>query len=123
MNDQNKNLETIRKLAVDWIHYWQIASNPELNTRTFRKQIERGEHPLSYVLSQEAELMNKDPEGAWQLILELIPKAENEGILALIAAGPLEDLLNRYPDNFKERVDEMARKDALFRKCLAMVWR
>lgn len=114
--------ESIRQLARNWIQYWEIASDPDRNTRTFRKQIASGEHPLSDVTFKEAELVNKHPAAAWQLILELVAQTHNEKILALIAAGPLEDLLNRYPDDYKKLAQEMARKDPRFRQCLEMVW-
>lgn len=53
----------MHKFADDWIEYWKIASNPDKNSRAFRKAIETGEHPLAYVLEKEAEYL-KHPDKA-----------------------------------------------------------
>jgi hypothetical protein len=44
-------------------------------------------------------------------------------VLANIAAGPLENLLTRSPEQFIDRVAEEARRDARFRGCLTGLWR
>ena len=88
----------------------------------FRKAISTGEHPLSDVLQKEAEYIRKQPDEAWKLILQLVSKAKSDLMLAQIAAGPLEDLLNQYPDKFILPIEEEARKDVRFRKCLTGVW-
>lgn len=113
---------TINKFAEDWIEYWEIRNDPSRNTRTFRKAIETDEHPLSYVSFQEAETIKNQPEAAWRFILELVARAKSDLMLAMIAAGPLEDLINQYPDQFIQQIEEEARKDARFRKCLTGVW-
>lgn len=126
INAQNKKdhpaSAAIKKLAADWISYYEIVDNPQLNTRAFRAAIESGQHPLSYVYGAVHETIVDRPEEAWLLIGELILKAQSEEILAMIAAGPLEDLLAQYPYEFIERVEESARKDTKFRTCLADVW-
>lgn len=114
--------DEFNKLVQDWIEYWSIFSDPSKNTRDFRKAVATGEHPLSYVTFKEAEYIKNEPEIAWSLVLELVANAQSEKILALIAAGPLEDLLNRYPEQYIKAIEEQARKNKTFKKCLSGVW-
>lgn len=109
------------QFADDWIAYWKIASDPAKNTRAFRKAVETGEHPLSYVLEQEARFL-KQPEMAWQLILELVARADSDMLLSLIGAGPLETMLHRYPGQWTAKIEEQARKDGRFKQCHSYVW-
>ena len=68
------------------------------------------------------DLVHRDPEAGWALILELIAAASDDRLLANVAAGPLEDLLVRAPEQFIERVELEARRDPKFRRCLTGVW-
>jgi hypothetical protein len=68
------------------------------------------------------DLVLNRPEEAWPVILELISNAPSNQILADIAAGPLEDLVRQYPEQFADRVEIQARKDPRFRLCLTGVW-
>ena len=68
------------------------------------------------------DLVRRDPESGWSLILELITAAADDKILANVAAGPLEDLLSRDADRFLEKVELEARRDPKFRRCLTGLW-
>jgi hypothetical protein len=45
-----------------------------------------------------------------------------DSLLQDVAAGSLEDLLCNHARDFIDRVQDRARKDAKFRKCLCEVW-
>ena len=49
--------------------------------------------------------------------------APDEGMLAGVGAGPLEDLLTGYGMKFIERIEKYASTDAKFRFALAGVWK
>jgi hypothetical protein len=68
------------------------------------------------------DVVRRDPESGWSLVLELVAAAPDDRVLANVAAGPLEDLLSRDPDGFVERVEREARRDPKFRRCLTGVW-
>jgi hypothetical protein len=70
------------------------------------------------------ELVTDEPERAWPVICEIIRRIspEDEDILAYVAAGPLEDVLARHPHTFIDRIEELARKDAHFRRAVSGVW-
>jgi len=68
------------------------------------------------------DITHGDPEKAWQIILELFQQAKDDKSLAYVAAGPLEDTISNFPDIIIDRVINLAKKDARFRKCLKGVW-
>ncbi len=64
----------------------------------------------------------KQPERAWAAILSLIARSPSDQFLAILAAGPLEDLLCEHGAAFIARVEQEARRDPQFRDALAGVW-
>lgn len=64
-----------------------------------------------------------EPEIAWQAIVELSRQPLTQKQVALLAAGPLEDLLAYHGLAFIERVEREARVYATFRQLLGGVWR
>lgn len=113
--------KALSQIADDWIIYWRLASDPATNTRPFRKSVETGKDPLPCVLGQGENYL-KQPEMAWEFILELVERADSDMLLCLIGAGPLETLLSRYPEPFIKKSEDQARKDARFKICLSHVW-
>jgi hypothetical protein len=67
-------------------------------------------------------MVREKPEEAWSIITKLVELSPDDRILANVAAGPLEDLLNLQPYAFIERIEERARSDAKFRRCVSGVW-
>jgi uncharacterized protein DUF6869 len=67
------------------------------------------------------ELVHDDPEAAWNVI-QIISEDGSDRVLANLATGPLEDLLVEHGDQFIDRVEALARRDAQFRKLLGAVW-
>ena len=68
------------------------------------------------------DLVARDPEGAWSILLELIGRADGDRALAYIAAGPLENFLIAYGEGFLPRVEAEAGRNAKFRRALVGVW-
>lgn len=62
------------------------------------------------------------PYQAWPILLELIRLAKNKTQLYLIAAGPLENIVNYHGANFIERIEEEARKNPRFSWTILGVW-
>jgi hypothetical protein len=91
-------------LVDDWIAYHAAGS--------------RGSDPRFSAWAEVDDLVRRDPEAGWALILELIAAAPDDRILANVAAGPLEDLLSRVAERFIDRVEVEARRDLKFRRCL-----
>ncbi len=66
--------------------------------------------------------LDRNPERAWRIILIVLDKAQSGDDLNDLGAGPLEDLLHDYPDQFIERVEELASTNAKFKQALKNVW-
>lgn len=78
--------------------------------------------PLFAACEQVMDVVDREPEAAWVLTLELIAAAPDDWVLANIAAGPLEDLIRKAPEVFADRVELEARRSPSFRRCLTGVW-
>ena len=70
-----------------------------------------------------SELVEERPEDAWPLILEILRREQDEEVLSVLAAGPLEELLSRHGSAFIERVESEASSNARFRWLLGGVYK
>jgi len=86
-----------RELVENWIAYYQNGKKRSDDQFSAWKLVE--------------ESIRRDPDTGLGLVLELIDAAPDDFILATIAAGPLEDLLNDSPHILIERVAIEARRD------------
>ncbi|PYM54130.1 MAG: hypothetical protein DMD77_24395 [Candidatus Rokuibacteriota bacterium] len=75
-----------------------------------------------WAFNELADLMRDDPDGAWQIMGELVARASDEETLGYVDAGALEDLICKHPGAMIDRVESRARQDARFRKAVARVW-
>jgi hypothetical protein len=78
--------------------------------------------PLLSACVKVDEIVHDDPEAGWTLTLALVEAAPDHRVLAMVAAGPLEELLKRSSDRLIDRVEAQARRDPKFRRCLTGVW-
>jgi hypothetical protein len=67
--------------------------------------------------------VTEEPEVAWKAILEVLQQDLTEDARALLAAGPMEDLLCYHGAAFIDRVEEEARRNPRFNHLLGGVWR
>jgi len=63
-------------------------------------------------------------ESLWQLVqaLALLPDEADPEVLATIAAGPLEDLLDKAGPEYIDAVEELARRNPRAARMLTGVW-
>ena len=62
------------------------------------------------------QVLRKDPEKAWKIVLKLVELAmDDDGALAYIGAGPLEDLVTWYPNPYLD----VAEAEAIHNRPLA----
>jgi hypothetical protein len=62
------------------------------------------------------------PDAAWAAIVELSRRSLADQQIAVLAAGPLEDLLAYHGPAFIDRVEQEARRYRAFRHLLGGVW-
>jgi hypothetical protein len=68
------------------------------------------------------QLVENDPEQAWQFILTAIARITEDSDLAYLAAGPIEDLLKIHGLDFIERIEDEARKSDKMLRALSSVY-
>ncbi len=69
------------------------------------------------------ELLGKDPHRFWEMIIAMTIAAPDEDALAYIGAGPIEDLLSAYGDEFIDAIEQFAASNENFRFALSCVWK
>ena len=68
------------------------------------------------------DVLHSDPDRAWNLVLQLVDASPSDRVLELVAAGPMEDLMDRHGKAVIDRVEGMAKKSPRFKQMLAGVW-
>lgn len=64
-----------------------------------------------------------EPEKAWPIILAIRSATDNNLILATLAAGHFEDLIQRHGNEFIERIEALAKQDESFRHFIGGAWK
>ena len=67
--------------------------------------------------------MDGDSESMWQFVLNAYQRELPDNLFAILAAGPLEDLLANFGPTYIERVENLARTDPQFNRLLGGVWK
>lgn len=49
------------------------------------------------------DLVRRDPDRGWEITRLLVNKANSDEALGFVAAGPLEDLLKKWPGDYRPR--------------------
>ncbi len=65
----------------------------------------------------------QEAEDAWTTILEILARKPSAQVLGILAAGPLEDLIEEWGTLFIERIELESRQNPEFRHLLGGVWR
>jgi hypothetical protein len=68
------------------------------------------------------ELCRTDPDTSWDVILDILHTPHDDAVTAVLAAGPLEDLLGNFGAEVIGRVEERSKSDAAFKDLLGGVW-
>jgi hypothetical protein len=71
------------------------------------------------LMEYESDLLDEDPDKAIDLILEILKLETNPGMLALLAAGPLEDVISMATI---DRIEREAAANKRFHDLLGGVW-
>ena len=66
------------------------------------------------------ELVSDNPDGAVEVILQIIECQPSERVLNCLGAGPIESLLVKYPEYLEKLISIVPNADAL-KKCLLYV--
>lgn len=67
--------------------------------------------------------IDKDHQSLWEFITRTFEREMSDKAFAMLAAGPLEDLLAYFGELYIDRVEELARKNPRFNYLLGGVWK
>ena len=80
-------------------------------------------HPLWWAVENFMLPADGPPAGdCWATILEVLSRNPGEQVLGMLAAGPLEDLIEYHGTDFIDRIEDEARRSPIFRELLGNVW-
>ena len=79
-------------------------------------------HPLFWAINQFFELEDDHPEICWEVILEVLHREPSQRVLGVLAAGPLEDLIDKHGPEYIEKIEKEAKVNPTFMHLLGGVW-
>lgn len=80
------------------------------------------EHPCYWAIEKFADLEAGFPELCWQAIREIVERQPAHKILANLAAGPLEELVELHGPEYIDRIEKEAQSSSSFRVLLRELW-
>ena len=101
-------------LAQAWKAYTDAAIKHEVSSPEAES--------MFWAFNEMVDTVRDKPFEALEVILEILKIAEEEQVLANLAAGPLEDLLAEHGIVVIDRIIELAKSDPRFRDLLQGVW-
>jgi hypothetical protein len=103
MNDENS-------LAAAWIRFQSLS----------KVSVEYDQ--LFWVVERFIDA-SSEPATAWNVIQKIISLNQNDAILAMVGAGPFEDLMVHHGALLIDKVESCARASPAFRRMLGVVWK
>jgi hypothetical protein len=100
-----------RDLGASWVRFQSVPKE----SAEYRE--------LEWVVEQMWDLCRAEPEKAWNAIQEIVALDQSDNILAMVGAGPFEDLMVHHGALLIDRVEACARVSPPFRRTLGVVWR
>ncbi|MBV8620788.1 MAG: hypothetical protein JOY84_18125 [Curvibacter sp.] len=97
---------------------WAIAY---VEAQSFEESVHEN-HPLWWPIGRFFDLQHNRPEECWQAILAVLDLNPPERVLGMLAAGPLEDLIEYHGEEFIRRIEIEAWRSLPFRLLLQGVW-
>lgn len=95
---------------------WIAAQEAEDGTPEHKANWWAVSQVMDWHFDDEADLL-------WRFILLSCKRRVSDRVAAVLAAGPLEDLLAKHGSNYIDRVEQLANKDEDFNWLLGGVWR
>jgi len=84
---------------------------------------ETGNEQYWWAIDRIDELMENAPEACWEFILEAMDKSfEKDKVFACLAAGPLENFIHQWGEEYLEVIYLKTRQDPKFNQLLGGVW-
>ena len=84
----------------------------------------KGNHPLWWAAANFMLPVSSSatPDDCWQAIIEVLARNPPDKVVGMLAAGPLEDLIEYHGAEFIDRIETESRRSASFHHLLGGVW-
>ena len=102
----------LNKIVDAWIAAHEVA-NDSPEREECRWAIER---VMDWKFESQSELL-------WRFVLSSYERKLTDKVVAVLAAGPLEDLISEFGADYIERIETLARCDPKFNFLLGGIWR
>jgi len=89
---------------------------------TYLQHWATNDEALFWAYERVDDVVRKDPEHGWVLVLALVEAAPDDAALDYVAAGPLEDWICKHGHGRMERVTAACKSHRRFRDALPRVW-
>jgi hypothetical protein len=114
MRDFDMSIESEFEIAEGWIKEHLPPNNDN--------------NPLNPIKSMKYweivdDLVRNNPTSAWNCIIIIANKTENDVVISNLAAGPLEDLISLHGKDYIDLIEKEAQKSDRFRWALVGVWK
>jgi len=106
----------MEKVAAALRDYYRLAASSDRQDRTLRNDVH------AWAPECVAELILESPNLALDFILQALPLFETDEDVAVLAAGPMEDLLGYHSESLIDRIEAEAAENGRFRLLLSGVW-
>lgn len=116
MMNQPMNASHRAKLVATYIERF-AADSP--NSRT---QGEDVDEPTFWAYEEVADLVQKKPVEAFDMVLEILASTDDESVLFNLAAGPLEELIQFHGPLVIDSIEREAAKNPKFITLMQGVW-
>ena len=80
------------------------------------------EHPCYWAIERFVDLEADFPDLVWQAITEIVQQNPAQRVLANLASGPLEELVELHGPEFIDRIEKSAQSNSDFRVLLQELW-
>lgn len=109
MMDESDDIETI---VVAWI----AMHSSETGTVEYERNSWAGDRLLDWAIEGDSKRL-------WEFVQSAYKRELPDNVLAVLAAGPMEDLLAHHGPEYIGRVEDLARTDPKFNFLLGGVWK
>jgi hypothetical protein len=107
------------KLTDDEIEVWIDAYIRHYDNIALRN----GNDENFWAVERFTALGHTEPEACWKAIVNILDKSPSNTVLANLAAGPLEDLIESHGSEYIDVIETSARKNPRFSNLLGGVWK
>lgn len=103
-----------------------MTTPKELAEAYLRNHKARNKKPRNFddfwAFEEVSDIVRNDPEEGWRVTSILLAMATTDGVLAYVAAGPLEDLLKKHGPMVIDRIESLARENDRLQLALSGAW-